>query len=94
MRCMNQDKMQQIAQDAFNKARGNARWQRAILRAMAELEANPFISWTGTALVIWSPSNEIYEAHGACQCKAYQKNQPCWHRAAARLVKRYAEASH
>jgi hypothetical protein len=91
---IDQDRMQQVAQGAFNRAQGSQRWQRAIVRAKVELEANPFIAWTGAALVIWSPSNEIYEANGACQCKAYSQGQPCWHRAAARLVQRYNETSH
>ncbi|MET0466768.1 MAG: SWIM zinc finger family protein [Chitinophagaceae bacterium] len=49
----------------------------------------------GHALLILSDSNEIYTANGTCQCKAFQNGRrPCWHRAAARLVKRYTEASH
>jgi hypothetical protein len=27
-----------------------------------------------------------------CQCQAFTHGQPCWHRAAARLVRRYHEA--
>jgi hypothetical protein len=48
----------------------------------------------GDALLVLSESGEIYRANGACQCKAYANSQPCWHRAAARLVKRYNETSH
>lgn len=89
-----QEKMQQVAQDAFNRVSGNRRWETAIAKAKAELESNPYIHFDGQSLLILSPSGEIYSAGGACQCKAYRKNQPCWHRAAARLVKRYAETSH
>ena len=32
-----------------------------------------------------------YQANGSCQCTAYHKGSPCWHRAAARLVKRMLE---
>ena len=50
--------------------------------------------WDGRALVILSDSNQVYEANGTCQCKAYMQGQPCWHRAAARLVQRYHERGH
>jgi hypothetical protein len=46
----------------------------------------------GDALLILSGSNEIYRANGTCQCKAFSHGQPCWHRAAARLIERYNEA--
>ena len=91
---LDETKMQQVAQAAFNKAQGSRRWQHAIVRAKVELEANPFMHWNGSALVIWSASNEIYEANSTCQCKAYTKGQPCWHRAAARLIQRYNETGH
>jgi len=50
--------------------------------------------YDGHALIILSGSNEIYSANGTCQCKAYEKGFPCWHRAAARLVERYMETAH
>jgi hypothetical protein len=83
--------MQQVIQEAFNKT-SNLRWQKAITKARAELESNPFMHYDGHALLILSPSGEIYSANGACQCKAFANNHPCWHRAAARLVERYTEA--
>ena len=67
------------------------RWQNAILRALLEIEtAGEFMHFDAqtNALVIWSQkSSEIYEANGVCQCKAYAGGQPCWHRAAAKLVR-------
>ncbi len=88
-------KMQQVIQEAFNKVAGNRRWETAIAKASMEIESNPFMHWNGHALVILSSSNEIYEANGVCQCKAFAHGkQPCWHRAAARLVARYNETSH
>lgn len=33
----------------------------------------------------------IYKANGACQCKAFAQHNACWHRAAARLVRRALE---
>jgi hypothetical protein len=91
---IDQDRMGQVIQDAFNKALGNRRWEMAIAKAKQQLESNPFLHWDGSALLVLSPSNEIYEANGTCQCKAYLNHQPCWHRAAARLVERYNETSH
>jgi len=87
------DKMNAIIQQAFDKAQGSRRWQTAIVRAKIELASNPYLHWNGHALVIMSStSSEIYEANGQCQCKAFVNSQPCWHRAASRLVERYLEA--
>jgi hypothetical protein len=88
---INSDKMNEVAQEAFDKTT-NLRWQTAIAKAKQQLESNPFMHFDGDALLILSDSNEIYRANGTCQCKAFRNNQPCWHRAAARLVKRYNEA--
>ncbi len=88
---LDQDRMQMVTEEAFNKT-SNLRWQMAITKAKVELESNPYMHYDGHALLILSPSGEIYSANGACQCKAYVNNQPCWHRAAARLVERYNEA--
>jgi len=88
---LNQDRMQQVIAEAFDKT-NNLRWQMAIAKAGRELESNPYIHYDGHALLILSPSGEIYSANGTCQCKAYQHGQPYWHRAAARLVERYHEA--
>lgn len=94
MLSIDQGRMQQVAEEAFNKVSGNRRWETAIAKAKAQLEENPYMHFDGRSLLILSPSNEIYTTNGACQCKAYRSGQPCWHRAAARLVKRYNEASH
>ena len=92
---INHDRMQQVVQVAFDKSQGSRRWQTAIAKAKQQLESNPYLHWDGTALLILSPfSDNIYRANGTCECLAYQKGQPCWHRAAARLVQRYMEQSH
>ena len=91
---IDQDKMQQVAQEAFEKVSGNRRWETAIAKAKAQLESNPYIHFDGQSLLILSPSDEIYSANGTYQCKAFAKGQPCWHRAAARLIERYNETSH
>jgi hypothetical protein len=87
------ERMQQVTQEAFDKVSGSRRWQTAIAKAKQQIEENPYMHFDGRALLILSPSGEIYRANGACQCKAYMSGQPCWHRAAARLVERYNETS-
>lgn len=91
---ISQERMQQVVETALETVKGNKRWTNAIVRAAVEFEVNPFMHWTGHALVIWSKSNEVYEANGSCQCRAYMEGQPCYHRAAARLYERYMETSH
>jgi hypothetical protein len=90
---IDQNRMDQVIQEAIERATDNPRWQRAIARAKIELESNPYLHWDGQALLILSPSNEIYEANGTCQCQAYMSGQPCWHRAAARIVERNSATS-
>jgi hypothetical protein len=94
MQNLDQDRIQEVAQEAFDKVSGNRRWETAIAKAKAQLESNPYMHFDGQSLLILSPSDEIYTANGTCQCKAYMSSQPCWHRAAARLIKRYNETSH
>lgn len=89
-----QSKMEQVIQEAFNKVSGNRKWEVAIVKAKQQLESNPYMHYDGHALLILSPSGEIYSANGSCQCKAFMHGAPCWHRAAARLVERYMESSH
>ncbi len=91
---IDQAKMQQVAQEAFGKVSSSLRWQTAIVKAKQQIEENPYLHFDGQALLILSPSGEIYSANGTCQCKAYANGQPCWHRAAARLVERYMQTSH
>jgi hypothetical protein len=91
---LDHDRMQQVAREAFNRISGNRRWELAIAKAKAQLESNPYMHFDGESLLILSPSGEIYRANGACQCWAFANNQPCWHRAAARLLRRYNETSH
>ena len=91
---LDQSKMQQVVQEAFEKVSGSRRWQTAIAKAKEQIEENPYMHFNNGALLLLSPSGEIYNANGTCQCKAYLKGQPCWHRAAARLVERYLQTSH
>ncbi len=93
MQNIDRQKMEQVIQTAFDQT-SNLRWQMAIARAKQQIESNPYMHFDGGALLILSPSGEIYSANGSCQCKAYLRGFPCWHRAAARLIERYNEATH
>ena len=77
-------------------AKTKARWINAISKAAVEIEENGvFMTWQveEQSLLIWSQkSNHIYSANGVCQCRAFEQNSPCFHRAAARLVRLYLEA--
>ena len=68
------------------------RWQTAIIRAARMIEIGVCMHWTGTALLVWSDSGELYQAsENECQCAASKRSQPCKHRAAFKLVRRLNE---
>ncbi len=85
-------KVEQTVSDVQTKKR----WINAISKAAAEIEQNGvFMTWQADeqSLLIWSQkSNHIYSANGVCQCRAFSEHSPCYHRAAARLVRLYIEA--
>lgn len=89
---LNYTLLQAVADQALIDAAAHPRWVAAIGRALVELDTNPYIEWTDGHLLIASPSGVVYAANGICQCQAFIFGQPCWHRAAARLVRRYHEA--
>ncbi len=89
---LNQDILQQVADQAVADAAAHPRWIHAIGRALVEIDTNPWLEWQSDHLLIASPSGNLYSANGVCQCQAFTHSQPCWHRACARLVRRYHEA--
>ncbi len=91
---MNASKFEQVVATALQQVNGNKRWTNAINRAAEMIERNPYMHWTGNTLLMLSDSGEIYEANGVCQCKAFIEGQPCKHRAAYKLMKRYNETTH
>ena len=92
---INQEKMNQVAQDAFDKVSGNRRWETAIAKAKQQIETNPYLHFADGKLLMLSDSNEIYEVTAReCQCRAFRNGQPCKHRAAYRLIERYNETEH
>ncbi len=91
----NTDKFNTIVKDALAKSANFPRWQNAINKAVTQISLNgDFMTYDETEnyLVIWSQdSDKIYSANGVCQCEAYKRGVPCWHRSAARLVRLYLE---
>ena len=77
---------------AREKAAGNLRWMVALDSAANWLLQQEELAWDGEAHALHVPSAStpgiVYIANGACQCEAFSKHNACWHRAAARLVKR------
>lgn len=70
-------------------------WINAIAKGAATLEGDTtFIHYDvfEQVLLYWSPeSNEIYKTDARCECTAFLKGKPCYHRAMARLIKNYTE---
>jgi len=73
----------------------DSRWLNAIEQAYDYLltsEETITVYDDGTVIIPSATSNRRYRANGTCQCHAYAHGKaPCWHRAAARLIKRYEE---
>lgn len=89
---VDQARMEQVIHQAFEKVSDDPRWEAAIARAKREFESNPYMHWDGRTLLVLSDSNEIYVVDDrGCQCQSFQWKKPCWHRAAARLLRRYDE---
>ncbi len=96
----NKDRFGKVIADALSKveqtvtdAQTKKRWINAIAKAAVEIEENgDFMTWMSDSqsLLIWSQkSNQIYSSNGVCQCRAFEQGAPCFHRAAARLVRIY-----
>jgi hypothetical protein len=81
-----------VVAEAKAKAAGNRRWLSAIEKAVDGLLSEKWIvTELQNCVMITTESGETYRANGVCQCKAFFANQPCKHRAAAQLIKRYNE---
>jgi hypothetical protein len=102
---LNPTTLQAVAEKAATDAANYPRWLVAIGRALVELSDNPYIERAPSAhgLIIGSPSGHCYTANGVCGCCAFtgvdpesgkqlhKGGYPCWHRAAARLVRLHDE---
>ncbi len=88
---LNQEVLNAVVEQACRDAAAHVKWLTAIGRAVVELASNPYLERQDGHLLIASPSGALYAANGVCQCKAFEFGQPCWHRAAARLVRLHDE---
>ena len=90
---INKAQFEKVVADAKAKAAGNKRWIAAIDKAADALLNG---KWVVTELqhcyVFTTESGKTYRANGVCQCQAFFLNQPCKHRAGARLLNLYQEA--
>jgi len=105
----NAEMFNEIIENAVRKshetcdAKTACRWERAITKAVREIQENPYLHYDTEKrqlIILSSNSGNIYAANGVCQCAAYNegvaatgKPFPCWHRACARLVRLYLEAT-
>ncbi len=87
-------KLNQVVEAALSKVKGDSRWTNAILRGEKLLTGNnPYLHFDGTRLLVLSDSGQVYTANGSCQCAAFKESNPCKHRAAFGLLKRYYEVN-
>jgi hypothetical protein len=74
------------------------RWHNAIRKGRDWLKKQETIRWSARDTALFFPSSRggiVYYSNGVCQCEAYtltEKPKPCYHRAAAHLVRRALEA--
>lgn len=77
------------------KAANDKRWLNALNTAWGFLLEQDTVLYRHEdhALLVTSASEpgKQYRANGRCQCNAFATHQACWHRAAARLVRRALE---
>ena len=81
----------EVVATAKASASAYPRWIKAIDKAAVELATNPYIAMVDGDLIIASESGAVYHVNGVCDCQAGSFGQPCYHRAAKRLLKRYNE---
>jgi DNA mismatch repair protein MutH len=95
---INKEILGQIAAESIAKidpkSANGKRWINAIGKATAEIETNPYMTYSHDShslLMMSETSNQTYTANGTCQCKAFSQGFPCRHRAASRLITLYIE---
>ena len=92
MLSLNQARFEKVVAEAKAKCEGLARCERAIDRAVEQVESNPYINYENGELLVLGTTGETYRANGTCGCHAYASGQLCWQRMLAKLLKRYFEA--
>jgi hypothetical protein len=86
-----------VVPDARDATSGDSRWLNAIDSAYDWLLWQDSVTYDAAthALTVQSATHPsvLYVANGKCQCRASANGEACWHRAAARLVRRSLEAN-
>lgn len=91
---INKAQFEKVVADAKAKAAGNKRWIAAIDKAAdALLNGKWIVTELQHCCVFTTESGKTYRANGMCQCEAFFRDQPCKHRAGARLLALYAEGA-
>lgn len=54
---------------------------------------DPYTPHAAVRIPSQSKPGLIYTANGACQCRASEVHNPCWHRAASRLLRNAMDAA-
>lgn len=76
--------------EAAKAKTSDKRWVAAIDKAVAGVVSGWWIiTELATCLAITTETGNTYFANGVCQCEAFRRNQPCKHRALARLMDLY-----
>jgi hypothetical protein len=89
----NRAQFNKVVEAAKAKAAGNKRWVAAIDKAAdALLNGKWIVTELQRYYVFTTESGKTYRANGVCQCEAFFRDQPCKHRAGARLLDLYREA--
>jgi hypothetical protein len=87
-------KLNIVAQEAKAKVSNNPRWIAAIEKAAdAIINGKWIVTELAHVIAVTTESGQTYFTNGECQCEAYQRGQACTHRAGARLIALYREAS-
>jgi len=86
-----QSRLNEVAKAAKSKT-NDKRWLAAIDNAVAGLVSGWWIvTELHNSVAVTTETGKTYFANGVCQCEAFRRNQPCKHRALARLIERYNE---
>lgn len=89
------DVLSDVRDAAMAKIAGNERWENAIEAGYDFLVSADVVLYEQETHALLVPSSkgngQVYRANGTCGCKAFEKRQPCYHRAASRLVLRMKE---
>ena len=73
---------------AAEKTVADAKWHNAVTSAFDHLLPLDSLDYANGVLTVQSATSDaVYHASPTqCQCHAFTRGNPCWHRAAARLV--------